>query len=91
MVVQADAAQTRLGGRSPETAAALAAIAASGRAALAELRDLLARLQQDPAAPAARGRGWPTCPPCWSSPAAPAGGRPCGWSASRGRCRRRSS
>ncbi len=52
MVVQADAAQTRLGGRSPETAAALAAIAASGRAALAELRDLLARLQQDPAAPA---------------------------------------
>jgi signal transduction histidine kinase len=48
MVVQADAAQTRLAGRSPETAAALAAIASSGRAALAELRDLLARLQPDP-------------------------------------------
>jgi signal transduction histidine kinase len=49
MVVQADAAQTRLAGRSPETAAALAAIASSGRAALAELRDLLTRLEADAA------------------------------------------
>lgn len=48
MVVQADAAQARLGGRSPETTAALAAIATSGRAALAELRDLLTRLHPDP-------------------------------------------
>ncbi|HZB49839.1 MAG TPA: histidine kinase [Mycobacteriales bacterium] len=56
MVVQADAAQTRLAGRCPETAAALAAIATSGRAGLAELRDLLARLQPDPP-PARTGPG----------------------------------
>lgn len=45
MVVQADAAQTRLAEPSSPTAASLAAIAASGRAALDELRELLASLQ----------------------------------------------
>jgi signal transduction histidine kinase len=54
MVVQADAAQAGLGDRSPETAAALTAIAASGRAALTELRDLLTRLHPEPAADCAR-------------------------------------
>lgn len=49
MVVQADAALTGPAGRSPQTAAALAAIAASGREALAELRDLLGRLHPEPA------------------------------------------
>jgi signal transduction histidine kinase len=44
MVVQADAAQTRLADRA-STAASLAAIAASGREALAELRDILAGLR----------------------------------------------
>lgn len=45
MVVQADAAQARLADRR-STAASLAAIAASGREALSELRDLLAGLRE---------------------------------------------
>lgn len=51
MVVQADAAQTRLDERSGEVSATLKTIAASGREALAELRELLTVLQQDPAGP----------------------------------------
>ena len=75
MVVQADAAQARLGGRSPETAAALDAIAASGRAALAELRELLARLQRDPPAPARSQPGLADLPRLLELAGGP-GGRP---------------
>ena len=77
IVVQADGARYAAADNPQAVAPALENIAATGRAALADMRRMLGLLRSSPRPTPARSRGWPTSPTWWPrlAPRAP-GSRP---------------